>query len=257
MQNEARLGGKVALVTGGARGIGEGIVRCFAKHGARVALLDTNAQLGEEVARSLGEAGAFFEHDVRDVDRWSEVIDGVMQRFGKLDILVNNAGVGWVGHTDREPLAEHERIIGINLTGVWAGVRAAVPAMAASGGGSIVNMSSIDGVVGVAGLTSYVASKFAVTGMTRALALELGGKHIRVNSVHPGVIETPLLGGSGGGPRLSAALSQQPIPRLGRIDEIANAVLFFASDESSYCTGAALVVDGGHTAGPYRVPLPD
>jgi 3alpha(or 20beta)-hydroxysteroid dehydrogenase len=145
----------------------------------------------------------------------------------------------------------------LNVTGVWLGMRSVIPAMERRGGGSIINISSIDGLVGVEGLPTYVASKFAVTGMTRSLALELGGRGIRVNSVHPGIIETPMVAKNTGKSmaRLQAAVARQPIARMGRPEEIANAVVFFASDESSFCTGASLVVDGGHIAGPHREPM--
>jgi 3alpha(or 20beta)-hydroxysteroid dehydrogenase len=256
MSGDLRLQGKVALVTGAAQGIGEGIARKFAAHGATVVIADIQAARGEALALEIGPAAAFLRLDVCELSEWESAIAEVVRRFGRLDILVNNAGGGAGGAIARESLSDHERILKLNVTGVWAGIKTVAPAMAAQGGGSIVNISSIDGLAGVAGLSTYVATKHAVTGLTRSLALELGELGIRVNSVHPGVIETPLVKASPVQERLRKAIARQPIPRMGRPEEVANAVLFFASDESSYCTGASLVVDGGHLAGPYRDPLP-
>jgi 3alpha(or 20beta)-hydroxysteroid dehydrogenase len=253
----SRLAGKVALVTGAARGIGEATARTFAREGAKVIVSDVRAELGEAVVRDIGAAALFADLDVTDPDAWQSALSLAVERFGGLDILVNNAGAGTGGGIDRETLAEHRRIYDLNVTGVWHGVRAVLSAMDARGAGSIINISSIDGLVGVAGLSTYVGTKFAVTGMTRSLALELGARGVRVNSVHPGVIETPMVQAThpGSAERLRKAVARQPIARMGRPDEIANAVLFFASDESSFCTGASLVVDGGHIAGPFRDPL--
>ena len=180
--------------------------------------------------------------------------------FGRIDVLVNNAGVGFPPRRieDEDP-DDHHRVIDTNLHGVYLGMRAVVPTMTEQRSGSIVNISSIDGLVGVAGMTSYAASKFAVTGMTRTAALELGRRGIRVNSIHPGVIETPLV--SSAPPetlaRIQTVLDRQAIPRIGRPEEVAYLALFLASDESSYCTGAQFVVDGGHLAGPYREGFDD
>jgi 3alpha(or 20beta)-hydroxysteroid dehydrogenase len=251
-----RLDGKVALVTGAAQGIGEAVARRFAAEGAMVVIGDIQTERGQALAGELGANCAFLHLDVCDLGAWEAGVAEVVGRCGRLDILVNNAGGGAGGAIDRESLADHQRILALNVTGVWAGIRSAIPAMTAHGGGSIVNISSIDGLAGVAGLSTYVATKHAVTGLTRSLALELGDRGIRVNSVHPGIIETPLVQASPVMPRLLKAVARQPIARMGRPEEIANAVLFFASDESSYCTGASLVVDGGHLAGPYRDPMP-
>jgi 3alpha(or 20beta)-hydroxysteroid dehydrogenase len=263
MSGDRRLTGKVALVTGAAQGIGAAVARKLAAHGAQVAIADIQAERGEALARELGaalarELGAaavFLRLDVTQLDAWQGGVAEIERRFGRLDVLVNNAGGGAGGAIDGESLADHERILRLNVTGVWAGIKSVIALMAAGGGGSVINISSIDGLAGVAGLSTYVATKHAVTGLTRSLALELGGRGIRVNSVHPGIIETPLVKASPVQERLRKAIARQPIPRMGRPEEIANAVLFFASDESSYCTGASLVVDGGHLAGPYRDPV--
>jgi len=253
----ARLQDKVALVTGGAQGIGEACVRKLAAHGAKVVISDIQAERGQALAAELGEPHVFLRLDARELPAWEAAVAAVLARFGRLDILVNNAGGGAGGGIEGETLDDHRRVLDLNVTGVWAGMRTVVKPMSAQGSGSIINISSIDGLVGIEGLPTYVASKFAVTGMTRSLALELGGRGIRVNSVHPGVIETPMVQKTpaSSAERLRRAVARQPIARMGRPEEIANAVLFFASDESSYCTGTSLVVDGGHLAGPYRDPL--
>jgi len=250
-----RLSGKVALVTGGAQGIGAAIARKFREHDAVVVIGDIQREKGQALATSIG--AAFVALDVTDPDSWSAAIDGVVADHGGIDVLVNNAGDGTGGPIETTPVAAHQKVIDLNLNGVWLGVRAAVPALAARGGGSIVNISSIDGLAGVSHLSSYVATKFAVTGMTKALALELGDRGIRVNSVHPGIVDCthergmhPLAMA-----RIEKAVARQPIKRMASVEDIAHAALFFASDESAYCTGSELLVDGGHLAGPYRDPL--
>ncbi|MEO5587151.1 MAG: glucose 1-dehydrogenase [Novosphingobium sp.] len=257
MSEQTRLAGKVALVTGAASGIGEATARTFARHGAQVIVTDIRSELGAAVASSIGDRALFLPLDVRDPDAWARTIAAANARFGGIDVLVNNAGAGTGGGIERETLEGHKTVLDINVTGVWLGVRAVLAEMDRRGGGAIINISSIDGLVGVEGLSSYVGSKFAVTGMTRSLALELGNRNIRVNSVHPGIIATPMVNGTPARSmaRLEAAIARQPIKRMGRPEEIADAVLFFASDESSFCTGASLVVDGGHIAGPYRDPF--
>lgn len=253
-----RLSGKVALVTGGAQGIGEAIARKLAEHGATVVVGDIQRERGEQVARSIGGTALFVPLDVTDPQSWSAAVEQIAAQCGGIDVLVNNAGDGCGGPIERHDIAWHKAIVDLNLNGVWLGIRACVPALATRGGGSIVNISSIGGLAGMAGLSTYVATKQAVTGMTKALALELGDRGIRVNSVHPGIVETthdrpamtpPQMA------RLQKAIARQPIQRMARAEEIANAVLFFACDESSYCTGSQLLVDGGHLAGPYRDPV--
>jgi len=250
----SRLDGKVALITGGARGQGEAEARLFLDEGARVAICDVRKDEGWALAEELGDDAFFKALDVTSPGEWDHAVAAVLSRFGALHVLVNNAGIGAVGTLDGMPLEEHARILDVNLNGVYYGMRAAKQALVAGGHGSIVNISSIDGLAGVLGLTSYVASKFAVTGMTRSAAIELGPLGVRVNSIHPGVIDTPMLGGADSPtrPRLQQLMDRQPIRRMGRPEEVAFLALFLASDESSYITGAAIPVDGGHLAGPFR-----
>jgi 3alpha(or 20beta)-hydroxysteroid dehydrogenase len=221
---------------------------------------DVDEAGGRTVATGLGDRAVFVPLDVTEELQWTAAVEQAVAAFGGVDVLVNNAGIGYPPRRieDERP-EEHERIVATNLRGVYLGMRAVVPQLTDRGGGSIVNISSIDGLVGVAGMTSYAASKFAVTGMTRTAALELGRRNIRVNSIHPGVIETPMVAGA---PpemqaRLQRLLDRQAIPRMGRPEEVAYLALFLASDESSYCTGAQFVVDGGHLAGPYREGFDD
>lgn len=250
-----RLEGKIALVTGAASGIGEAIARRFAEEGAAVIVSDIRREPGEAVAQAIG--AEFVALDASDAASWDSTVAAIHEKHGGIDILVNNAGTGTGGGIEHETLAEHKRVMDLNVTGVWLGMRTVLPAMDARGGGSIVNISSIDGLVGVEGLSTYVGSKFAVTGMTRSLALELGPRGVRVNAIHPGIIATPMVNKNTGSSmvRLQAAIARQPIARMGRPEEIAAGALFFASDESSFCTGASLVIDGGHIAGPHREPL--
>jgi 3alpha(or 20beta)-hydroxysteroid dehydrogenase len=255
-----RLEAKVALITGAASGQGAAEARMFAAEGAAVVVADVDEPGGRRVATDLGDSGVFVPLDVADASQWTTAVEQATAAFGGVDVLVNNAGIGFPPRRieDERP-EEHDRVLATNLRGVYLGMRAVVPALGARGGGSIVNISSIDGLVGVAGMTSYAASKFAVTGMTRTAALELGRRGIRVNSIHPGVIETPLVRTAPPETlaRLQTVLERQPIPRMGRPEEVAYLALYLASDESSYCTGAQFVIDGGHLAGPYREGFDD
>lgn len=252
-----RLEGKVALVTGAARGQGAAEARRFVAEGARVVLTDVLDDEGRALAAELGERALYRRLDVTDETEWQVAVGATVDRFGRLDVLVNNAGIGVVSPLDTIDLDLHRRLVDVNLHGVFLGMRAVKPAMQRGGRGSIVNVSSIDGLVGVANMTSYSASKFAVTGMTRSAALELGPHGIRVNSIHPGVIDSPMVREAPAAvqERLARLLERQAIPRMGTPEEVAALALFLASDEASYVTGAQFVIDGGHIAGPWREPV--
>ncbi len=254
MAMSGRLDGKVALITGSARGQGEAEARRFVAEGAKVAITDLRDVQGEQLAAELGPDTFYQQLDVTREDDWDAAVATTVERFGKLDILVNNAGIGAFGTLEGLDLKTHHEMIDINLHGVYLGMRAAKAALVATGNGAIVNISSIDGIVGVLGMTSYSGSKFAVTGMTRSAAIELGPLGVRVNSIHPGVINSPMVQEAPPETRarLDRLMDMQPIKRMGEPDEIASLALFLASDEAGYITGAQFVIDGGHLAGPWR-----
>ena len=249
-----RLEGRVALITGSARGQGEAEARRFAAEGAKVAVTDLRDLLGEQLAAELGPDAFYQRLDVTREDDWDAAVAATVERFGRLDILVNNAGIGAFGTLEGLDLKTHHEMIDINLHGVYLGMRAAKAALVATGNGAIVNISSIDGIVGVLGMASYSGSKFAVTGMTRSAAIELGPLGVRVNSIHPGVINSPMVQEAPPETRarLDRLMDMQPIKRMGEPEEIASLALFLASDEAGYITGAQFVIDGGHLAGPWR-----
>jgi 3alpha(or 20beta)-hydroxysteroid dehydrogenase len=258
MANRGKLADRIALVTGGASGQGAAEAALFAEEGAFVYVADVDAEHGVPVADKLGERGEFVPLDVADYVAWERAAALVADRFGRLDVLVNNAGIGVPPRLLHEmSLADHHRTIDVNLHGVFYGLRSMHEVLVASGNASVINTSSIDGIAGVLGMSSYSASKFAVTGLTKVAAIELGPHGVRVNSIHPGVIETPMVAGAPADVRrrLDTLMARQPIRRMGTADEIARLALFLASDDSSYCTGAEFVIDGGHLAGPYRDPL--
>ncbi len=252
-----RLEGKVALISGGARGMGAAEARLFASEGARVVVGDVLDDAGRETAKEIGDAARFVRLDVTREEAWAGAIRETLDAFGRLDVLVNNAGVGGVATIEETSLEEYRRITEINQTGVFLGIRAAIAPMVAAGGGSIVNISSIDGLVGMPRVIPYVASKFAVRGMTKTAAMELADRGIRVNSIHPGHIATPMNRAhtDEGLQRMQAYCERDvPLRRVGRPEDIAYLALFLASDESAYCTGSEFTADGGLLAG---VPVPE
>ncbi len=252
-----RLAGKVALVTGAASGLGAETARRLAREGAAVMLSDLSIGDGEVVTAEIiasGGRAAFIAHDVTSEDDWTAAVAGTTIVFGRLDILVNNAGiVGNQLELMTHSLADWRRILAVNLDGVFLGMRAVGPVMAGQGGGSIINLSSIMGKVAMPNVTAYAASKGGVLMLTKAAAVEWAPLGIRVNSVHPGFIDTPMVANAlhaaeNGNEMRSAIMAAHPLGRLGVPREIADAVVFLASDEASFMTGAELVVDGGYTA---------
>jgi NAD(P)-dependent dehydrogenase (short-subunit alcohol dehydrogenase family) len=247
-----RLEGKVAIVTGGARGMGAAEARLLAREGAKVTIADVLEDEGKAVEAEIAEAGGdalFIRLDVTSEQDWSKAMEQTVARFGKLNILVNNAGISSRAFPDPTDIDGWDRIMEINSKGVYLGTRAAIPAMLEAGGGSIVNISSIMGLVGSAeGHPAYNASKGAVRIFTKAMAVRLGKDNIRVNSVHPGFMP-PMASGTEFNPdQRKGFIDQTPLGRQGEIDEVAYAVLFLASDEASFITGSELAVDGGFTA---------
>jgi NAD(P)-dependent dehydrogenase (short-subunit alcohol dehydrogenase family) len=250
---KARLSGRVALVTGATGGIGDAISRRLAEEGATVVVTDVDSDRCAQVAKELTNTGARaigLGLDVTDERAWQEAVAEVITRLGGLSVLVNNAGVAEMVNVETETLETWERVIAVTQRGAWLGMKHAGPVIERSGGGSIVNISSIFGAVGgFGGQFSYHAAKGAVRLMTKNAALHWATRGVRVNSVHPGFIETPLARKLWRGtPRLAAMVDNTPMGRLGRTDEVAAAVVFLASDDGSFITGSELYVDGGYTA---------
>jgi 3alpha(or 20beta)-hydroxysteroid dehydrogenase len=245
-----RLNGKVAIVTGASQGMGESHARVLAQHGASVVMTDINEADGKRIAAEIGGNVLFMTQDVSDAASWAAVVSAAESKFGKVNVLVNNAGVlGDIAATTDLDEAVFLRVCAINQLGVFLGMKAVLPGMIALGGGSIVNISSIAGMVAVYGAPNlaYVASKFAVRGMTKQVAVEFGEYAIRANSVHPGYIRTPMMAAAtdeeGGD-----ALTQIPLRRLADPSEVSDLVVFLASDESRFITGSEHIIDGGMTA---------
>jgi 3alpha(or 20beta)-hydroxysteroid dehydrogenase len=248
------LKGKVILISGGARGQGEADGRLFVELGAQVVLADILDDSGRAVAAELGSAAAYVHLDVTQPQDWRLAVANTVERFGRLDVLVNNAGIVAAGALESQSLDDYMRIIMVNQVGCFLGMQAVIPQMRAVGGGSIVNVASINAVIASpVPLTAYTASKFAMRGMTKSAAIELGPLNIRVNTLIPGAILTPM---NTGDPAIFAAVDRvtkrQPIARFAQPRETAQMVAFLASDASAFCTGADFVVDGGVLAGSLR-----
>ncbi|MFD5228722.1 glucose 1-dehydrogenase [Streptomyces qaidamensis] len=240
-----RLNGKTAIVTGGARGMGESHVRRFIEEGAQVVLIDRLAEAGDALVKQLGSASRFVQADVTDPSEWARAVEFTESEFGAVDVLVNNAGILVNHHLADASLEDYERTVRVNQVGTFLGMQAVIPSMRRAGRGSIVNIGSTAGLVGFPSCFAYVATKWAVRGMTKAAALELAAHNIRVNAVHPGDVETEMTAKQ----RSNGEITTEGIAlgRFGDAAEITNTVLFLASDESSYITGADLAVDGGFT----------
>ncbi len=243
-----KLEGRVALITGGARGQGAAEAALFATEGAAVIVTDVLDADGAATAKAVG--GAYLHHDVADEGRWQEVVAEILRTHGRLDILVNNAGIFKTGGIVTTSLADYRKVIDVNQVGVFLGMRAVAPSMIERGSGAIVNISSIAGMQGSPGAVAYGASKWAVRGMTKSAASELGRYGIRVNSIHPGIIDTPMLQElpgieAGNGDRW---IRRIPAGRFAEAHEVAKLALFLASDDSSYSSGAEFIIDGGMTA---------
>ena len=244
-----RLDGEVAIITGAARGQGEAEARMFANEGAKVVLTDILDELGQKVADDIGSSALFIKHDVSQEDEWKQVVEKTANTFGSVTILVNNAGIGLKEDRgiEQTTLDAWHQTLSVNLTGVFLGMKYVVPAMREAGHGSIINISSIAGMVGGGGLPAYHASKGGVRLLTKTAAVQYAEENIRVNSVHPGGVDTEILNPFGEKWKQRAA-GFHPMKRIAESDEIAYGVLYLASKESSFVTGTELVIDGGFIA---------
>lgn len=240
-----RLDGKVAIITGGARGMGATHVRRFVGEGAKVIFTDILVEEGHALAKELGENAIFLEHDVTNASEWDTIVAEAEVRFGPIDILVNNAGIAPSKPIEETTEEEFRKVIDVNQVSVFLGMKAVYTSMRKAKAGSIVNVSSLAGLIGARNQIAYVASKFAVSGMTKAAALEFGEYGIRVNSIHPGIIETPMTMNDETIAMLAEISKSIPLGRTAKPEEVTNLVLYLASDESSYSTGSEFVIDGG------------
>jgi 3alpha(or 20beta)-hydroxysteroid dehydrogenase len=243
-----RMTGKRAIVTGAAQGQGAAIARAFVEEGAQVVIADVADEPGQLLADELGDSAYFRHHDVSDEESWTALVEEANERFGPVNVLVNNAGILRFGDVEKQDMEEFDLLVRVNLRGCFLGMKAVARTMRKNGGGSIVNASSIEGLAGMAFCTAYAATKFAIRGMTKSAAMELGPKGIRVNSVHPGMIDTPMTRVHGGDDAMTYGASKVALKRVGHPPDIAPAYVYLASDESSFVTGAELAIDGGATA---------
>ena len=247
----SRLIGKVAIVTGASQGMGAAHARHLVAHGAQVLITDVNAAAGEKLAEELGSAAKFCPLDVIDEQAWAAAVSAAERHFGRVSVLVNNAGILGPG----KPCAELEqeaflKVCAVNLTSVFLGSKHVIPSMIAAGGGSIINVSSISGIVAIYGTpnVAYAASKFGVRGITKQIAIEYGAQNIRANSVHPGYIRTAMMTDALDEDQIKTASASVPIKRVGEVDVVANLIVYLASDESKFVTGTEHIIDGGLTA---------
>lgn len=238
-----RVAGKTAVVTGGAMGMGAAAVRQLVGEGANVVIADVNVAEAEALAAELGPTAVVEKLDVRSPQQWTDLVQRTEERFGSVDILVNNAGIVDPAPLEQWDVAQLQRVLDVNLIGVFNGIQAVTPAMKRAGGGSIVNMGSVAAFIGIIQMAGYVASKWAVRGLTKTAALELGTYGIRVNAVHPGQINTPMTKDA------TFETSSVALGRVGEPDDVARTVLFLASDDAQFVTGSDLVADGGQIAG--------
>ncbi|WP_341392853.1 glucose 1-dehydrogenase [Arthrobacter sp. G119Y2] len=242
-----RLKDKVALITGAASGMGASHARAFVREGARVMIADINDDAGSALAAELGDAARYVHLNVTSAEDWTAAVAATLESFGSLNVLVNNAGILDGGPIGQYPVERWQRVLDINLTGPFLGMSAAVEALKASAPASVINISSTAGLEGVSGMHGYTASKFGLRGLTKSAALELAPSHVRVNSVHPGSIQTPMTAVLG--EQKPIDFTESTLTRPAAPEEVTNLVLFLASDESSFSTGAEFVVDGGISAG--------
>jgi 3alpha(or 20beta)-hydroxysteroid dehydrogenase len=256
-QRDGRLHGKVAIVSGAAQGMGAATARVFCEEGARVVLLDVQAERGAALAAELRPNAAFVHGDVREQADWARTAALAAEQFGPVSVLVNNAGIWNIAALPVLTRSNLQEILDVNLLGVIFGMQAVFPVMRDRGGGSIINISSVAGLQGTNGLAAYCASKWAVRGVTKVAALEFGPHRIRVNSIQPGGVDTPMSNPAGVARSvLDGLLPHVPLQRMAGPEEIARATLFLASDDSSYVNGAELTVDGGWSAGDYEPSQP-
>ncbi|PJE22089.1 MAG: 3-alpha-hydroxysteroid dehydrogenase [Mycobacterium sp.] len=239
MERPGRVEGKVALISGGARGMGAEDARLLVEEGARVVIGDVRDDEGRALASELGDAARYVHLDVTQLDQWEAAVATATGEFGKLDVLVNNAGIVAAGPLREFRMDKWQQVLDVNLTGTFLGMRSVVDPMTEAGGGSIINISSIEGIRGAPMVHPYVASKWAVRGVTKSAALELAPVNIRVNSVHPGFIRTPMTA------HLPEDMVTIPLGRPAEAREVATFVVFLASDEASYATGSEFIMDGG------------
>jgi len=245
-----RFDNRTVIVTGGARGLGASFARGFVAEGANVVIADVLEQEGRKLADELGDQAIFSRLDVTSDRDWAATVAAAENAFGPISVLVNNAGIVRFGPIAETEPAVWRQVIDINLTGTYLGIRAVVSSMRKAGGGAIVNISSGAGMIGTAGVAAYVASKWGVRGLTKTAALELGRDNIRVNSIHPGSVRTPMVAGPDAAGVGAGAVRQLAIPRIAEPDEIARLVLFVASDEAGFSTGSEFIADGGLLLGP-------